>query len=56
METTCSFEMSADFQQTTRHYIPEDRTIETEQDVFVGRKDEHLHPEGWILIQSPYGN
>jgi hypothetical protein len=27
MEMTYSFKMSADFQQTIRHYIPEDRTL-----------------------------
>jgi hypothetical protein len=27
METICSTETSVDFQQTTRHYIPEDSTL-----------------------------
>jgi hypothetical protein len=27
MEVTCFSEMSVDFHQTTRHYIPEDRTL-----------------------------
>jgi hypothetical protein len=27
MEVTCSFEITADFQRTTRHYIPEQRTL-----------------------------
>jgi hypothetical protein len=26
MEVRCSFEMSVDFQQTTQHYIPDDRS------------------------------
>jgi hypothetical protein len=28
MEATCSSETSVDFQQTTKHYIPEDRTLQ----------------------------
>jgi hypothetical protein len=28
MEATCSSETSADFRQTTRRYIPEDRTLQ----------------------------
>jgi hypothetical protein len=28
MEVICSSETSVDFQQTTRHYIPEDRTLQ----------------------------
>jgi hypothetical protein len=31
MEATYSFEMSTDFQRTTRRYIPEDRTLQLEQ-------------------------
>jgi hypothetical protein len=27
MEATCSSETSADFQRSTRHYIPDDRTL-----------------------------
>jgi hypothetical protein len=27
MEATCSSEMSVDFQRTTSHHIPEDRTL-----------------------------
>jgi hypothetical protein len=29
MEATCSSETSVDFQRTTRRYIPEDRTLHT---------------------------
>jgi hypothetical protein len=31
MVSTCSSEMSVDFQRTTRHYIPEDRTLQINQ-------------------------
>jgi hypothetical protein len=30
MEVTCSFEMSVDFQRTTRRDVPEDRTLQND--------------------------
>jgi hypothetical protein len=50
METTCSSETLVDFQQTTWHYIPENRTLHTEFQLIT---PQHFNPLHWSSGCAP---
>jgi hypothetical protein len=41
MEAKCFFETSIDFQQTTRRYIPEDRTVNNHRCEIISDPENH---------------